>query len=150
MGDDAARERRWDIDERGRGIASGGVFAPNLDELIQDAAGDSWVAEDAEAHLMPHVRAACDAEHSLLQVVEAHLRDDVLVIGLAWIGEVPGPDVVRAEAFRVLGSFAEHSTHVRQRSTEHSTEFEIATGTTEDETPFRAHGHLVLLRVRPG
>ena len=62
MGDDMARERRWDIVERGRGIASGRAFAPNLDELIRGA--------------------AC--------------------------------------------------------------------GTTEDETPFRRHGHLVLLRVRPG
>ncbi len=144
------RERRWDIDERGRGITSGNVFAPNLDELTRDAAGGSWVAEDAEAHLMPHVRAASDAEHSLLRVVDADLRDDVLVIDLAWLGEAPGPDAVRAEAFRVLGSFAEHTTHVRQRSTGQATEFEISTGTTEDETPFRRHGHLVLLRVRPG
>jgi len=103
------------------------VFAPNLDELTRDAAGGSWVAEDAEAHLMPHVRAACDAEHSLLRVVDADLRDDVLVIDLAWLGETPGPDAVRAEAFRVLGSFAEHTTHVRQRSTGQATDVEIST-----------------------
>ena len=91
MGDDMSRERRWDIDDRGRGTCEPRMTPAN-----------------------------------------------------------PGPDGVRAEAFRVLGSFAEHTTHMRQRSTEHSTEYEIATGTTEDETPFRRHGHLVLLRVRPG
>jgi hypothetical protein len=42
----------------------------------------------------------------------------------------PRLDAVRAEVFRLLGSFAEHTTHVAQRTTEDAVEFEIATGTT--------------------
>ena len=142
------RARRWDGDERGRGVASGEAFASNLEQLRRDAAGATWVAEDADAHLMPHVRAACDAPASMVRVVGSEVRDDVLGVELAWTGERADHDEIRAEAFRVAGSFAEHATQVRQRSTTGATEFEIVTGTVADETPFRPHGHLVLLRVR--
>lgn len=59
----------------------------------------------------------------------------------------PRPDAVRAEVFRLLGSFAEHTTHVAQRSTKDAVEFEIATGTTGAESPYLPHGHLVRVRV---
>jgi hypothetical protein len=140
-------ERRWDSDERGEGIAPGGAFGPNVDELRQAMRGESWVAEDADAHLMPHIRAACDAEGSHVAVLDATVIDAVLVVDLRWVGREPaGPDAVRAEVFRLVGSFAEHTTHVAQHSVEQHVEFEIATGTTSAESPFLPHGHLVRIR----
>ena len=47
---------------------------------------------------------------------------------------------MRAELFRLIGSFAEHTTHVVQRSTDEAVEFEIATGTTAGESPYLPHG----------
>ena len=148
LGWDEARERQWDIDERGRGIATGAAFAPNVEELGQAMGGEAWVAEDADAHLMPHVRAACEATGSRVALHDATVLDTVLVIELAWIGDAsPGPDMVRAEVFRLLGSFVEHTTHVLQRSTDDAVEFEIATGMTAGGSPFLPHGHLVRVRV---
>ena len=148
LGWDGERERRWDIDERGRGIASGGAFESNVDELRQAMRGETWVAEDVESHLMPLIRAACEAEGSLVAVLDATVLGAVLVVDITWIrDESPRPDTVRAEVFRLLGSFAEHTTHVAQRSTDHVVEFEIATGTTGGESPYLPHGHLVRVRV---
>jgi hypothetical protein len=58
------------------------------------------------------------------------------------------PAHVRADVFAVIGSFAEGSTHVRERSTDAVVEFDVATGLLDDQTPFRSHGHLVRFRVR--
>ena len=148
LGWDEERERRWDIDERGRGVASGAVFAPNVEELRLAMGGETWVAEEADAHLMPHIRAACQATGSRVSLLDAAVLDAVLVVELVWIDNMPPePDIVRAEVFRLLGSFAEHTTHVVQRSTDDAVEFEIATGTTAGDSPFLPHGHLVRVRI---
>lgn len=148
LGWDEERERRWDIDERGAGIASGGAFVPSVDELSQAMRGESWVAEDPDAHLMPHIRAAADADGSQVVVLDATVIGEVLVVELGWVGaESVVPDTLRAEVFRLLGSFAEHTTHVAQHSVDDGVEFEIATGTTSAESPFLPHGHLVRIRV---
>ena len=148
--DGQVRNRRWDNDERGQGVASGSAHAPNLEELAVAASEDRWVTEDADAHLMPHIRAACQDPRSRLRVINNEVRDSVLVVDLAPIGDgSTAPDAIRAEVFRIVGSFAEHTTLVRQRTTEAGTEFEITTGITADESPFRPHGHLVLMRVQP-
>ncbi len=145
------RERRWDVDERGRGVASGATFTPNVDELMQAMGEESWVAEDADAHLVPHVREACEEMGSRVSLLDATVLDAVLDVELAWIGDAsPRPDTVRSEVFRLLGSFAEHTTHVVQRSTDDAVEFEIATGTTAGESPYLPHGHLVRVRVSSG
>ncbi len=110
-------ERRWDIDERGVGIATGAAFAPNVDELRQAMRGESWVAEDAEAHLMPHIRAACDADGSHVVVLDATVLDAVLVVDLRWVGrgarEGPTPYAPRCSA----SSDRSRSTRHTSRST---------------------------------
>ena len=91
-----------------------------------------------------HIRAGCQATDSRVPLLDASVLEAVLVVELAWIvGTSPEPDIVRAELFRLLGSFAEHTTHVVQRSTDDAVEFEIATGTTAGESPYLPHGHLV-------
>ena len=74
--------------------------------------------------------------------------DDVLVVDVRWSSDrAPRPDEVRASAFALLGTIAEHSTHIRQRTDGPHVIFEMATGTVAGETPFAAHGHLVRLRA---
>src|SRR5687768_1478367 len=51
--------RRWDTDERGRGVADGGWIAPDVRRLLDTLAEPGWVAEDPDIHLLPHLRRAC-------------------------------------------------------------------------------------------
>ncbi len=68
--------RRWDIDEIGHGVASGRPMRPELARL--DAALDlpDWVAEEPEAHLLPHIRQACEAPTSPLELLDWVTTDD--------------------------------------------------------------------------
>jgi hypothetical protein len=52
---------RWDIDERGRGVADASQFAQGAGELVDAMREPNWVAEEPEAHLLPHLRRACEA-----------------------------------------------------------------------------------------
>ena len=47
--------RRWDTDERGTGIGSGEPFLPNIAKLGDAMRDPSWVTEDPELHLLPHL-----------------------------------------------------------------------------------------------
>ena len=142
--------RRWDIDERGRGVASGEAFSPNIEELADAMRRAGWVAEDPEAHLLPHLEAACAAPGSPWTIASWTVDDDgLMVIDVTWDGPWGTWDLLRADAFSFLGPIAEHTTHVRQRTFDGRVEFEMATGTLTTETPFVPHGHVVRLRVSP-
>jgi hypothetical protein len=54
--------RRWDIDERGRGVADARHFADGARELVDAMVEEDWVAEDPDAHLLPHIRRACERD----------------------------------------------------------------------------------------
>ena len=49
-------KRRWDIDEIGHGIASGRAFTPDVQRLEAALELPDWIAEQPEAHLLPHIR----------------------------------------------------------------------------------------------
>jgi hypothetical protein len=140
------RTRRWDLDERGAGIASGEPFGQGVDALREQMRAPDWVAEDAGAHLLPHIRRACEAERSFDLLGEKQDDDGVYVVRLAWRGE-PDIDSMREAAFALVGAFAESSTHVRQRTLPDAVEYDVVTGMLPDETPFRTHGHLVRFRI---
>ncbi len=143
-------ERRWDTDERGEGIASGAAFSPNLQELAEEMEGAGWVAEEPGLHLLPHLEAACAAPGSAWRITSWSLGDHgVLDIEAVWGGEWEAWGVIRAEVFSLLGSIAEPTSHIRQRMFEERVEFEMATGTVAEGSPFTPHGHLIRLRVRP-
>jgi hypothetical protein len=135
--------RRWDQDERGAGIASGERFGEGVDALREQMRAGDWVTEDAGAHLLPHIRSACEGLFDVLG--EQQGDDGVYVVRLAWRGE--DSRALRAGVFEVIGSFAESSTHVRQRTLTDAVEFDVVTGMLPDETPFRTHGHLVRFRI---
>jgi hypothetical protein len=140
--------RRWDTDEHGHGVGPGDAFSPNVRELADALPGSGWVAEEPEAHLLPHLRAACDEPGSRWAITSWTIDDDgVFVVGASWSGSWGAWDALRGDAFAFLGRIAEVTTHIRQRTVEDGVVFEMATGTVADETPFVPHGHLIRLHV---
>jgi hypothetical protein len=139
-------ELRWEGDERGAGVASGEPFRPGVTELATGMAPADWVAEQPEAHLLPHIRRA--AEDRGLRVLEARSEGSVYLVRLEW---APSGDQTRGQlredVYRVIGSFAELSTHVLERLADDAVEFDVTTGMLAATTPFRPHGHLVRLRL---
>jgi hypothetical protein len=139
-------ERRWEGDERGGGVGDGSAFRPGLDALSAAMDDPGWVAEDADAHLLPHIRRAC-ARSGRFRVVEAGADGPLFTVTLEWTPAEATKVGPREDVYAVLGSFAEFSTHVRQRVGDGAVEFDVTTGMLADETPFRTHGHLVRLRI---
>ena len=140
--------KRWDDDERGRGIASGEAFAGHLAELAELMSDPGWVAEEPEAHLLPHLEAACEEPGSLLRLDGARSEGEIFIVELT----ARDPDLstgrTRQAAVGLVAGIAEESTVIRQRREGDVLEFDVATGTA---TPgrFAPHGHLVRLRIRP-
>jgi hypothetical protein len=138
--------RRWDLDERGTGIASGEPFGEGLDALREHMRAPGWVTEDADAHLLPHIRRACETGGYFDVLGERQDEDGVYVVRLTWRGE-RDLGSMREAVFALVGAFAESSTHVRQRTLPDGVEYDVVTGMLPDETPFRTHGHLVRFRI---
>jgi hypothetical protein len=136
------KDRRWDTDERGRGVGDGSAFAPGVDELAQALAVEGWVAEEPEAHLLPRIERAC--AQAGLALLGHRLDGTVFAVQIAW-PVTSRSDEARAAVFSVVGGFAESATSVRQRGLS----FEIATGMLDPDTPFKSHGHLVRLELVP-
>ena len=138
--------RRWEGDARGVGIGDGRAFRPGVEALAGAMADAGWVAEDPDAHLLPHVRRACAAS-GRFRVLDEGGQDSVYEVVLDWTPERATRPDLREDVFALVGSFAEHSTHVRQRTAGDAVEFDVTTGMLAGETPFRPHGHLVRLRI---
>jgi hypothetical protein len=143
--------RRWDGDERGEGVADAGSFAPGAAELVEAMRSPNWVAEQPEAHLLPHLRRSC--ESLPLELGDARVTDDgSFDVDLRWTGEANRIAEVRAAVFALVGGFAEISTYVRQRVPESGDPvvFEVVTGFLDAESSFAPHGHTVRFRVAGG
>ena len=138
--------RRWDVDERGRGIASGGAFGGNLAELAELMSDPGWVAEDPEAHLLPHLEAACAEAGSPLHLDAASSENEIFVVDLSTSKSELSVGQIRRAAVALVAAIVEESTHIRQRREGDVLEFDVATGSS-GETRFAPHGHLVRLRI---
>jgi hypothetical protein len=136
------KDRRWDIDERGQGVSDAGALAPGVHELVEALTIEDWVAEEPDAHLLPHIRRAC-AEAGL-ELLGHELDGAVFVVRIGWPGQ-PRPADARAAVYRVVGAFAESATSVRERKLS----FEIVTGMLDQDTPFKSHGHMVRIELVP-
>jgi hypothetical protein len=119
-------------------------MAPGIRELLDFAALEDWIAEEPEAHLLPHIRRTC--EDMGLDVLSATTEDAVLVVRIGWSDT--GPVAEQREAtFRIVGSFAEAATSVRVR--EGNGVFEVVTGMLEGDSHFDPHGHMVRFEFVP-
>jgi hypothetical protein len=147
--------RRWDSDERGHGIGDAEPLAPGASELVAAFGNPTWVTEQPELHLLPHVEAWCRQDGRL---AVTHAETDgggEYALDLDWTGDArAGVGDVRAAAFALIGSFAETATYVRQRLTHRddrdclmSLQFEVGTGRLASDSSFEPHGHVVLIRI---
>jgi hypothetical protein len=140
------RERRWDGDERGRGVASAAPFAPGVAALQEQLHVDDWISEDPHAHLIPHIARACAAVPDVSLVETRLTGDGVLEVVLEWAPTDDSPTLTY-RVFELIGSFAEASTHVARRSVDGTVEYDVVTGMLPEQTHFRTHGHLVRFRI---
>src|SRR5215472_1552536 len=138
--------RRWDTDERLVGVADASGLAPGIEELAALARRPGWVAEEPEAHLVPHLR---DAEIAGLQLVECQTTGD----GVLAVSATYTPDASRGEirrrAWALLGMIAEPAASVREQATGEAVVFEVVTGIPDGHGPFASHGHSLRLTLIP-
>jgi hypothetical protein len=152
------KTRRWDTDERGRGVANARALVPRVEALAEHASRRDWVTEDAVAHLWPHLERAIAADGARWRDA-SHTVDGEgrLVVELTHAG--PGGDrsrgQVKADAFALIGQVAEASTFVRIANLDGDdatgdpsvVEVDVVTGMLDDETAFLTHGHTIRLRI---
>lgn len=144
---------RWDDDDRGHGIADAAQLVGGASQLVTAFGESSWVAEDPETHLRPHIEEWCRRD-GRLQLVEAGADErHAYVVELRWLGEPAGVGQARAAVFCLIGSFAESATYVRQRRVnddvrgEVKLRFDVGTGELAPDTRFDPHGHTVVIDV---
>ncbi len=141
---------RWDGDTRGRGVADASPFVEGAAGLVDAMRLPDWVAEEPEAHLLPHLEAACGRLPLELLAVEL-LDDGTFEVELAWKGSPDERGEVQQAVFALAGSIAESASYIQARPPENGTlTFELVTGMGGDGTPFEPHGHTVRFRVLTG
>ena len=147
-----SKERRWDIDERGEGVADAVAEALRIDDLRGHAERPGWVTEEPEAHLWPHLERAIQ-EPGSPWVSAAHSVD---VDGRLIVDLVHAPvegdrarAVLQADVLRLVGLVIEGATFVEieERGLDDTLVMDIVTGMLDDQTPFKAHGHTLRFRV---
>ena len=143
---------RWDGDDRGEGVGDATAFAAGAAEFTDAMRYPTWVAEQPEVHLLPHVERAC--ESLPLQLLGASTtKDGTFELRLSCTQAGPSVGEVRAAVFALIGSFAEATTYVRQRRVDvteapgDALAFEIVTGFLVSDTAFLPHGHTVRISV---
>ncbi|MFE3199175.1 hypothetical protein [Embleya sp. NPDC059237] len=137
--------RRWDIDQRFTGIASGRALAPDVERLAAVLTREGWVTEDPDAHLLPHLQRACEESGSPWRLRGARLCEDgVYEVDVEATAESATPDLPIRDAITLLAPVAEASFAVRQvdRNT-----VECVTGMLDGDGDYAAHGHLIRLRL---
>ena len=152
------KTRRWDTDERGRGVADARALVPRVAALAEHAGRRDWVTEDAVAHLWPHLERASAADGSpwrdASQMVDGEGR---LVVELTHAGADGGRSrgLVKADAYALVGQVAEATTFIRVANLDGDdaigdppvVEVDVVTGKLDDETAFQTHGHTIRLRI---
>jgi hypothetical protein len=138
---------RWDIDERGRGVADATRLVPDAEMLVRFMAEEDWVTEEPDAHLLPHVRRV--AERFPLEETRAEIDGEgVLAISLRWTA--PWDQfAATAAAFALLGSFAEEMSYLRKDEEPGRVVLETVTGVVSEGT-FAPHGHTVRIEIAEG
>ena len=143
-GDDS--RKRWDTDDRFVGVADAGVFAASVEELAALARRPGWVAEEPEAHLVPHLRGARVAG---LRLLDCRVGED----GVLDVAAEHSPDDsrrdIRQRAWTLIGTIAEPSANVREHRDADAVVFEIITGVPEGPGQFASHGHTIRLTLLP-
>jgi hypothetical protein len=138
---------RWDIDERGQGVGDARRLLPEARALLERMDTPHWVTEDADAHLLPHLRRMCERDNIPLELLDARTEEDgTLSVDLRLEGDWDGWKAGVA-AFALLGRIAEPGTFVEKRESDARLELDVVTGVVSDEGRYATHGHTLRLRV---
>src|SRR5436305_14776293 len=86
---------RWEGDDRGRGVGDAAQLVSGASELVSAFRQAEWVAEQPEAHLLPHVEAWCQRDRRLA-LTHAYSDDaHAYILEFEWCGphrrRGPGP-----------------------------------------------------------
>ena len=145
---------RWDGDDRGQGIGDAAQLLSGASELVAAFRRPTWVAEQPELHLLPHVEAWCRRDQRLALTSARADDTHAYVLDFEWRGAISSVGSARAAAFSLIGCFAEAVTYVRQRwlpsdddSGAMKLQFQVRTGELAPEARFEPHGHVVLINV---
>lgn len=140
--------KRWDTDERGRGVGDAAHLAGETRKLLDAMSAPGWVAEDPEVHLLPHVERFCGRPDSPLALESHETRADAtFAVTLRWRGE-PGPwREPRAAVFALLGEIAELAVVAREHHDGTDLVLNVVTGMLAGDTAFAPHGHTLRLTV---
>jgi hypothetical protein len=117
---------------------------PSLDKLRSAMTDATWVAEDPEAHLLPHIRRVVDDDGFAWILEGVTVEDAVLVVTLSPQTR-RRPDERHADALAIIGGFVESNTFVRAEQRGEATVFEVVTGMLDGDGHFAGHGHHVRL-----
>lgn len=115
--------------------------------LVAALADSTWVAEEPEHHLLPHVQRACDDAGSPWTLRHTEVANAVYVVSLDWRPSSASLRQLRADIFALIGDVAESVSVVHQRVERETVHYHVVTGMLAADTPFRPHGHLVEFRV---
>jgi hypothetical protein len=140
-------QRRWDADERGVGVGNARAVTAHVQRLLDAMHQDGWVAEDPDAHLLPHIAAAVDHAPALWRLVYTEDEVNRYVIDLEWRRRGGNMRDLVADTYALIGRIAETHTHVTERKGTTTVEFDITTGMLDGDGQFAPHGHVVTLRV---
>jgi hypothetical protein len=141
--------RRWDSDERGRGIADARAILPAIQQLAELAGMEEWVTEDPETHLLPGLRERVEISGLSLESVEVE-PGGVLWVLLASPAKQSRREI-RESVWSILGGVTELTTLVLETVAGESVNFEIVTGMPPGEGQFSTHGHTLRIEVQqPG
>jgi hypothetical protein len=145
------RTPRWDPDERGIGVGDARAYLDRLDALRAAADQEGWVAEEPEAHLLPHIVRHVDAGAPWVLLATATEPDGTFVVDLRWIGAADADRrMIRIAAYALIGVIAEGTTAVTEVPGPDGLAFEVLTGMLADQTGFASHGHTLRLRIDSG
>jgi hypothetical protein len=141
-------ERRWDIDEHGTGVADGSAFREIVEDLLKALATPGWVAEQPEAHLLPHFERHCAAPGSHWEILSTQFDDSgVFDVVVRWKPEAGTFNELRNDVFALIATVGEPATHIHQRVGNDEISFDVVLGVLNGQSHFKSHGHLVRLRA---
>ena len=148
-----SKERRWDIDALGVGIADARALAPRIGALGEVAELPGWVAEEPDAHLWPHIERAVAAPGSPWRSAAYSIGDDgrlVVELVLEPVDADRRRAALQSEVMRLLGLVIEGATYIEVEawSPDDVLAVDVVTGMLDDQTPFKTHGHTLRIRAR--
>ena len=138
---------RWDDDTRGIGIADARAWRTVVASLAAVTDRDGWVAEEPDAHLLPHLAAATAVGPVRIRRT-ASAADGTFVVELDWVGpDEASRRTVRSALFGLVATVAETVTVLREPPEARGRQLEVLTGSVDGEGRFAGHGHTLRLTV---